>query len=45
MRADLTLRKRLVLTLAVLTLLFLLIGVRIGGLCLMEGESSEAAGQ
>lgn len=44
MRAELVIRKRLMLTLSVLTLLFLLIGVRIGGLTLFEGESLTARG-
>ena len=44
MRAELIIRKRLALMLAVLTLLFLLIGVRIGGLTLFEGEALTARG-
>lgn len=44
MRADLSIRKRLLAMLAVLTLLFGLIGVRIGSLTLFQGESLTARG-
>lgn len=44
MRADLSIRKRLLALLAVLTLLFGLIGVRIGSLTLFQGESLTARG-
>ncbi|MBQ4073821.1 MAG: PASTA domain-containing protein [Clostridia bacterium] len=44
MRAELFIRKRMLVMLAVLTLLFLLIGVRIGSLTLFEGESLTARG-
>lgn len=44
MHAELVIRKRLMLMLSVLTLLFLLIGVRIGGLALFEGEALTARG-
>ena len=38
MRAELTIKKRLLMMLAVLTLLFCLVGVRIGSLTLFQGE-------
>jgi len=44
MRAEMTLRKRMLVMLLVLTLLFLLIGVRIGGLTMIEGEQLTARG-
>lgn len=44
MRTELIIRKRLLTMLAVLTLLFLLIGVRIGSLTLFEGEALTARG-
>ena len=44
MRAELIIRKRLLTMLAVLTLLFLLIGVRIGSLTLFQGEELTARG-
>lgn len=44
MRAEIRIRKRLMLLLSVLTLLFILIGVRIGGLTLLEGEALTARG-
>ncbi|MBE5783011.1 MAG: PASTA domain-containing protein [Clostridiales bacterium] len=44
MRTDILIKKRLLTMLAVLTLLFLLIGVRIGGLTLFEGEALTARG-
>lgn len=44
MRAGLIIRKRLLLMLAVLTLIFALIGVRIGSLTLIQGESLTARG-
>jgi len=43
-RTDILIKKRLLTMLAVLTLLFLLIGVRIGGLTLFEGEALTARG-
>ncbi len=39
MRADLKLRKRIAFTLSILTLLFILVGVRIGSLTLFQGKS------
>ena len=44
MRAGLIIKKRLLLMLAVLTLIFALIGVRIGSLTLIQGESLTARG-
>lgn len=44
MRAELTIKKRMLLMLAVLTLLFLLVGVRIGSLTLIQGEALTARG-
>ena len=44
MRADLKLRKRIALTLSILTLLFLLVGVRIGSLTLFQGKELTARG-
>lgn len=44
MRAEIRIRKRLMLLLSVLTLLFILIGVRIGGLTILEGEALTARG-
>ncbi|MBR1586236.1 MAG: PASTA domain-containing protein [Clostridia bacterium] len=44
MRADLMMKKRLLTMLAVLTLLFLLVGVRIGSLTLFQGEVLTARG-
>jgi len=44
MRTDIIIKKRLLTMLAVLTLLFLLIGVRIGSLTLFEGEKLTARG-
>ncbi len=44
MRAELTIKKRLLMMLAVLTLLFLLVGVRIGSLTLFQGEELTARG-
>lgn len=44
MRAELTIKKRLLTMLAVLTLLFLLVGVRIGSLTLFQGEELTARG-
>ena len=44
MRAELFIRKRMLTMLAVLTLLFLLIGVRIGSLTLFQGEALTARG-
>lgn len=44
MRADLKLRKRIALTLSILTLLFLLVGVRIGSLTLFQGKQLTARG-
>ena len=44
MRTELIIRKRLLTMLAVLTLLFVLIGVRIGSLTLFEGEALTARG-
>ncbi len=38
MRADIKLRKRIALTLSILTLLFILVGVRIGSLTLFQGK-------
>ena len=39
MRAELTIKKRLLMMLAVLTLLFCLVGVRIGSLTLFQGNA------
>lgn len=44
MRAEMTIKKRLLLMLAVLTLLFILVGVRIGSLTLFQGEALTARG-
>ena len=44
MRAELTIRKRLLTMLAVLTLLYLAVGVRIGSLTLFQGEALTARG-
>lgn len=44
MRAEFLIRKRLWMMLAVLTLLFLLLGVRIGSLTLFQGEALTARG-
>ena len=44
MQADLTIKKRLLIMLAVLTLLFSLVGVRIGSLTLFQGEALTARG-
>lgn len=44
MRAELTIHKRMLIMLSVLTLLFMGIGVRIGGLTLVEGEALTARG-
>ena len=44
MRAELKIRKRMLTMLAVLTLLFLVVGVRIGSLTLFQGEALTARG-
>ena len=44
MQAELIIRKRMLTMLAVLTLLFLLVGVRIGSLTLFQGEELTARG-
>ena len=44
MRAELKIRKRMLTMLAVLTLLFLAVGVRIGSLTLFQGEALTARG-
>lgn len=44
MRADLKIRKRIAFTLSILTLFFLLIGVRIGSLTLFQGKALTARG-
>ena len=43
-RADIKLRKRIALTLSILTLLFILVGVRIGSLTLFQGKQLTARG-
>lgn len=44
MRTELQVKKRLLMLMSVLILLFLLIGIRIGGLTLVEGEALTARG-
>lgn len=44
MRAELTIKKRLLMMLAVLTLLFVLVGVRIGSITLFQGKELTARG-
>ena len=44
MRADIKIRKRIVFTLSILTLLFILVGVRIGSLTLFQGKALTARG-